>query len=135
MSSAETEHEKAAGTGTDPAAAVLYVCAERGTVSPGLAAGRAEEEGHAFAATHGLRIVEVVGDPYGEPDPRQREGWRRIRAMAETGAVGVVVVRWPAVIAPESAHELRYHELRWLREHGVRVRYSWPPLLQCGADR
>lgn len=70
--------------------AVLYVCAERGATMPGLAAQRAEGEGHAFARHHGLTITEVVTDRYGVPDPCRREGWQRIRSLARAGAVTAV---------------------------------------------
>ncbi|MGC9478834.1 hypothetical protein ACP4I1_32425 [Streptomyces sp. WG4] len=113
----------------DPAATVLYVCADRGTMMPGLAAKRAQEEGRAFAQEHGLVIAEVITDEFGEPDPARRDGWQRVRALAAAGAVASVLVRWPAAIAPESSSEYRYRESRWLQEHGVRVRYTWAPLV------
>lgn len=112
----------------DLATAVLYVCAERSKLTPGLAAERAEDEGHAFAQARGLRITEVITDPYGDPHPCHREGWMRVRELVESAAIGVVIVRWPACIAPDSSHELRHREIRWLQDHGVRVRYSWEPL-------
>lgn len=108
--------------------AVLYVCAERSTHTPTLAADRAEAEGHVFARARGLTVTEVITDPYGTPDPCHREGWLRVRELAESGAVGVVIVRWPACIAPEPQHELRHREIRWFQDHGVRVQYSWEPL-------
>jgi hypothetical protein len=118
----------------DPAAAVLYVCADRGTLMPGLAAERAEEEGHAFAQQRGLTITEVVTDEFGEPEPGHREGWQRVRDLAKAGAVATVLVRWPASIAPEGAHELRHRETAWLRERGVRVRYTWAPLASTNGE-
>jgi hypothetical protein len=39
-----------------------------------------------------------------------------------------VIARWPAAIAPDAAHELRYREIKWLQGHGVQVRYTWEPL-------
>ncbi|MFD3998945.1 hypothetical protein [Streptomyces sp. NPDC058583] len=114
--------------------AVLYVCADRGTLMPGLAARRAEEEGRAVARDCGLAITEVVTDEYGEPDPAQRRGWRRVRELAQAGVVGEVLVRWPTAIAPESVPELRHRETRWLQEHGVRVRYTWAPLAATGGE-
>lgn len=125
-----------AGTPQDETAvpAVLYVCADRGPLMPALAAQRAEEEGHAFAQERGLTITEVVTDEYGEPDPRRREGWQRVRELAEAGAVTAVLVRWPAAIAPESSSECRYRETSWLQEHGVRVRYTWAPLATAGGE-
>ncbi|MGR3935272.1 hypothetical protein [Streptomyces sp. BRA346] len=113
-------------------AAVLYVCADRSTLTPTLAADRAEAEGHDFAEVRGLTITEVITDPYGEPDPCHRKGWMRVRELAESGAVAVVIVRWPACIAPEPAHELRYREITWLQGRGVQVRYSWEPLAGGG---
>ncbi|QXE38045.1 hypothetical protein KQY30_31250 [Streptomyces sp. GMY02] len=62
----------------------------------------------------------------GEPDPGRREGRQRIRELAEGGAVAAVPVRWPAAIAPESAHEFRHRETRWLQEHGVRTPDTTP---------
>ncbi|WP_435059575.1 hypothetical protein [Streptomyces sp. bgisy060] len=118
----------------DAAAAVLYVCADRGTLMPGLAAERAEEEGHAFAEQHRLTITEVITDEYGEPDPARRMGWQRVRKLAEAGTVAAVLVRWPAAIAPETAHEFRHRETNWLQEHGVRVRYTWAPLAKSGGE-
>lgn len=135
MSSAGTPQEDAAASAApDPAATVLYVCADRGTMMPGLAAERAEEEGRAFAQKHGLAVTELVTDEFGEPDPVRRKGWRRVRELAAAGAVTSVLVRWPAVIAPDSSSEHRYHETCWLQEHGVRVRYTWAPLVKTGGD-
>ncbi|MDV9187661.1 hypothetical protein R6L23_05400 [Streptomyces sp. SR27] len=127
MTSAETPQDKPA------APAVLYVCADRGTLMPGLAARRAEQEGRAVAQDCGLAITEVVTDEYGEPDPTRRRGWRRVRELAQAGIVTEVLVRWPTAIAPESVPELRHRETRWLQEHGVRVRYTWAPLAARGS--
>ncbi|GAA3808225.1 hypothetical protein ACFQ0G_53535 [Streptomyces chiangmaiensis] len=119
----------------NPVPAVLYVCVERSLMTPGLAAERAEEEGQSFAQARGLTITEVIRDPYGEPDPCLRKGWRRVRALAESGSVSVVIVRWPSAIAPDSSCELRHREICWLQdEHGVSVRYSWEPLAGVGGD-
>lgn len=115
-----------------PSAAVLYVCAERGPLASSLAADRARSEGREYAEVHGLVVVATVTDPYGKPDPCHRAGWRRVRELVVSGAVGVVIARWPACIAPDSAHELRHREIRWLQDHGVRVRYSWAPLADGG---
>ncbi|MBX7555383.1 hypothetical protein K1Y78_47710 [Streptomyces sp. tea 10] len=111
---------------------MLYVCAERGAMMPGLAAQRAQEEGHAYARDHGLTITEVVTDRYGVPDPCRREGWQRIRALAQAGAVAAVIVRWPAAIAPESVCDYRHRETAWLTEHGVRLHYTWAPMAARG---
>lgn len=111
----------------DVTTAVLYVCVERSKWTPGLAEQRAEEEGRGFAEERGLRIAEVVTDLYGVSHPQRREGWMRVRELAESGAIGVVIVRWPACIAPDTSHELRHAEIRWLQDHGVQVRYSWEP--------
>lgn len=107
---------------------VLYVCADRAWCTPGEAAQRAQAEGRAFARERGLTITEVVTDTYGESDPAQRSGWRRVRQLAQTGDVTAVLVRWPSAIAPESARDLRHREAAWLRDHGVRVHYTWAPL-------
>ncbi|MBK3583195.1 hypothetical protein JHN49_05485 [Streptomyces sp. MBT57] len=108
---------------------MLYVCADRSSPSmPELASERAVEEGQAFARERKLRVMEVVTDPYGEPDPSLREGWQRVRALAAGGAVATVIVRWPAMIAPEARHEYRYREATWLQEQGVKVHYTWAPL-------
>ncbi|UFR07158.1 hypothetical protein KBP30_41205 [Streptomyces sp. Go40/10] len=112
----------------DPCSAVLYVCAERGRDNPGLAAERAEMEGRGYAAARGLRVAEVVRDPYGDPEPLRREGWRRVRALAVAGTAATVIVRWPAAIAPDSAVDLRHREVRWLQDRGVQVCFSWAPL-------
>ncbi|WP_330457410.1 hypothetical protein OIB37_11170 [Streptomyces sp. NBC_00820] len=112
----------------DEGAAVLYVCAERSKLTPGFLAARAESEGRAVAQAQGLRITDVITDAFGEPDPCRREGWLKVRELAESGTVAVVMVRWPTCIAPDSAPDLRHREIGWLRERGVRVRYSWAPL-------
>ncbi|MET8566154.1 hypothetical protein ABZV75_38435 [Streptomyces flaveolus] len=133
---ATTEHitrEETTATAVrpDPCSAVLYVCAERGIYTPELPAERAEVEGRAYAAARGLRVAEVIHDPgTDDPEPLHREGWRRVRALAEAGTAATVIVRWPAVIAPDSAADLRHRETRWLQERGVQVRYSWAPLAQ-----
>ncbi|MEV7392547.1 hypothetical protein [Streptomyces sp. NPDC091215] len=62
--------------------AVLYVCAERGVLTPGLAAERAEVEGRAYAAEHRLAILDVLQDEFGEPDPCNRAGWKQVRPVA-----------------------------------------------------
>lgn len=129
MSSAGIPQEaKLPSSMREPSAAVLYVCAARSPSSPELAAERAEQEGHEYAQEHGLRVMEVVTDPYGEPDPSRRKGWQRVQAMAAAGSIAVVLVRWPVVIAPESRHEDRYREVARLRDLGVSVRYTWAPL-------
>jgi hypothetical protein len=117
-----TPHEEAASP------VVLYVCADRALGVPGGATQRAQTEGHAYAQERGLAIAEVVTDTYGEPDPAQRTGWRRVRQLAQTGHVTAVLVRWPSAIAPESAHELRHREVAWLHDQRVPVRYTWAPL-------
>lgn len=113
---------------------VLYVCADRAPGAPGEATQRAQAEGRAFAQERGLTISEVVTDTYGEPDPVQRRGWRRVRQLARTGNVTAVLVRWPTAIAPESARELRYREAAWLHDQGVRVQYTWAPLSSRGCE-
>ncbi|MFH8620151.1 hypothetical protein ACH4E8_34425 [Streptomyces sp. NPDC017979] len=119
---------------TETARAVLYVCVDRGTLMPNLPTERALAEGEAVARERGLTITEVVTDEYGEPDPTRRAGWRRVRELAQNGAVATVLVRWPAAIAPQSAHELRHRETRWLHERGVRLRYTWAPLATSGGE-
>lgn len=113
---------------------VLYVCADRTPSARGEATERAQREGQTFAQERGLRIAEVVTDTYGEPDPARRRGWRRVRQLAQTGHVTAVLVRWPSAIAPECARELRHREAAWLRDQGVRVRYTWAPLSARGAE-
>ncbi|MCQ4210881.1 hypothetical protein [Streptomyces longispororuber] len=113
---------------------VLYVCADRAPGAPGQAAQCAQTEGRAFAQERGLTISEIVTDTYGEPDPAERRGWRRVRQLVQTGHITAVLVRWPSAIAPESAHELRHRETAWLHDHGVRVRYTWAPLSSRGGE-
>ncbi|MFJ6462112.1 recombinase family protein [Streptomyces sp. NPDC091387] len=113
---------------------VLYVCADRARGATGGATERAQEEGRAFARERGLTIAEVVTDTFGEPDPAQRRGWRRVRQLAKTGDVTAVLVRWPSAIAPESARELRHREAAWLQDQGVHVRYTWAPLSSKGCE-
>lgn len=114
-------------------AAVLYVCVDRGRLASKLPEQRAIEEGRAFAAGRGLSLVEMITDPYGEPDPRCRKGWQRVCEMAARGEITDVVTRWPAAVAPESHHELRFRETEALAEHGVTIRYSWEPLAELKA--
>ncbi|MEU2159432.1 recombinase family protein, partial [Streptomyces sp. NPDC019396] len=122
----ETVHDPLVEAGPEcTAAAVVYVCAVRSSTAPTLAEERAEAEGMERAVELGLRVVELITDEYGTADPGDRDGWRRVRALAESGDIVAVIVRWPTVIAPESVHELRYREIAWLRDHGVRVCYSW----------
>jgi len=118
----------------NPCTAVLYVCVERGKLRAGLGAERAREEGAGYAAAHGLRITEVIQDPYGEAEPCNRSGWRRVRELAAAAEIGTVIVRWPASIAPDSSADLRHREVAWLEERGVRVRFSWAPLANQNGD-
>ncbi len=113
----------------DSAPAVLYL-----RVEPGDEPNPAEDEARAFADKRGLTVADVVTDPYGEPDPRRRAGWQRVRDMAARGEIGTVVVRLPSCIAPERSHELRYREMRWLLDRGVRVRFSWPAPTPPGGE-
>lgn len=134
MTSAGTPQEQTPTTpprtqpGAGAGAVVLYVCADRNKLVPGLAARRAEDEGRAYAQEHGLTVTELVADAYGEPDPARRPGWQQVRRLAQAGTVTAVLARWPACIAPESNRDARHRETRWLRDHGVRVRYTWAPL-------
>ncbi|MFY0515988.1 hypothetical protein ACOMD4_37230 [Streptomyces anulatus] len=136
MSSAGFSQETTASSAVpDPSAAVLYVCADRSPSMPELASERAVEEGQEFARERGLRVMEVVTDLFGEPDPALRKGWQRVRALAAAGAVATVLVRWPASIAPEATHEYRYRETNWLQDQGVRVFYTWAPLAASSVER
>jgi hypothetical protein len=116
-----------------PTRAVLYVCAERGVLNPRLGAERAEQEGRVFAAAQNITIIETVTDPFGQPDPLSRAGWRRVRELAQRGEMEMVIVRWPTAIAPNRSHDLRHREISELRKQGVSVRYSWAPLSKMGA--
>ncbi|BDH10523.1 hypothetical protein [Streptomyces hygroscopicus] len=109
--------------------AVLYICADRAG-SSGIGAERATEEGHTFAERNGLRIVEEIPDPYGEPVPWKRDGWARVRGMAENGEIEVAIVRYPNALSPEP--EMRFPELDYLGQLGVQIRYSWAPLAASG---
>ncbi|MGK4909986.1 hypothetical protein, partial [Streptomyces albus] len=103
--------------------------AGRHQVVPGPAARRAEDEGRACAQEHGLTAAEAVAGEYGAPAPGRRPGWQQARRLAQAGTVTIVhVVRWPACIAPENAGTARHRETRRPRDHGVRVRCTWPPL-------
>ncbi|MCX5232990.1 hypothetical protein [Streptomyces sp. NBC_00233] len=106
-------------------AAVVYVCAER---QPGatLAQERAIDEAHDFADRHGLKVIDTITDPYGNPDPQARVGWQSVRSLAAGGEVTTVIVRWPNAISAN--HEARYGEIAHLQERGVRVLFSWAPL-------
>ncbi|MFE9292090.1 hypothetical protein [Streptomyces olivaceus] len=115
--------------------AVLYVCAERGVVTPTLGAERAEREGRAFAAARGITIVETITDPHGQPDPMCRQGWRRVRELARLGEAEMVIVRWPTALAPDRVQDLRHRETGKLLKQGVSVRYSWAPLSLTGTVR
>ncbi|MFC8094641.1 hypothetical protein [Streptomyces sp. NPDC057301] len=116
-----------------PRAAVLYVCVDRGRQASDVPAERAIEEGRAFADGRGMPLLETITDPYGEPDPRRRKGWQRVCEMAVRGEITDVVTRWPAAVAPESHHHLRFREAEALGEHGVTIRYSWEPLAELKA--
>ncbi|AEM88985.1 hypothetical protein [Streptomyces violaceusniger] len=111
--------------------AVLYVCIQPGQRIRKLPEQRAVDEGHACADKNGMRFVAEVTDPYGEPVPQEREGWLRVREMAERGEMTSVITRWPNAISPY--RELRHPEISWLRERGVRVLFSWPPLSVLGS--
>ena len=119
-----------------PTPAVLYICAERSTGSPGLAKERAEQEGRDFASKHDLHIVAEITDPYGDPTPQNRAGWVRVRDLAERDEVDAVIMRWPNSLSVDC--ELRYAEMEYLVERGVQVRFSWAPLAtmaDSGASR
>ena len=104
----------------------------KGLHTPTLAATRAEEEGHAFAAARRLTILETTTDPYGTPDPLHRQGWQRVRALAQAAAIDTVIARWPAAIAPDHCSDLRHRAVGDLAEHGVQILYSWAPLAPTG---
>lgn len=116
-------------------AAVLYVCVDQGRPASKVPEERAIEEGRTFANGRGLRLVETITDPYGEPDPQHREGWQRVCEMAARGEISDVITRWPAALAPESHHEFRFREVEALAKHGVTLRYTWAPLAALGAAR
>jgi hypothetical protein len=119
-------------TSSDASAAVLYVCTPPGQSVSKLPQERAVEEGHACAGKNGLRFVAEITDPYGEPVPHKREGWLRVREMAERGEMTSVITRWPNAISPQQ--ELRYPEIARLKELGVRVLFSWAPLSVFGDE-
>ncbi len=128
-----------AATGT---AAVLYVCADRDQwrreSGRSEAEDQARDEGHAYAAAHGLDIVATYDDPYGEPDPDRRPGWCAMRARLALGDVRAVITRWPAAVAPDSHHETRFAALRDLQDRGITVAWTWEFLAaeegaRCGA--
>jgi hypothetical protein len=117
---------------TDTPAAVLYVCVQNSRNAPGLAEQRAVEEGHSFADKRQMRFVAEVTDPYGKPTPQKREGWLRIREMAERAEMTSLITRWPNSISPQ--HELRYPEIAWLKDRGVSMLFSWAPLAVLGGE-
>ncbi|MFD4578112.1 hypothetical protein ACFWNK_38145 [Streptomyces sp. NPDC058417] len=133
MSNAATPQDDVAPSAPPVPAAVLYVCADRGPALSALAARRARAEGLAYAQERGLAVTAVFCDPYGEPDPQARAGWTRVREMAAAREITAVLIRWPAALAPESSADLRHRETDWLREHGVRLHYTWAPLVAVAA--
>ncbi|MGW2404395.1 hypothetical protein ACWCXK_07695 [Streptomyces sp. NPDC001739] len=106
--------------------AVLYICAARSQDALCVAGERAVQEGRDFAVKNGMRIVAEVVDPYGEPVPQRRSGWRRVREMAERGEVEVVITRWPNALSPVS--EFRHPEVDHLGRHGTQLFFTWAPL-------
>lgn len=124
-------------------AAVLYLCAERDQARRD--SGRSEvedqarDEGHAYAAAHGLDIVATYDDLYGaEPDPDRRPGWCAMRARLALGDVRTVIIRWPAAVAPDSHHEQRFAALRDIQDRGITIAWSWEFMAaeeeaRCGA--
>ncbi|MGW6458358.1 hypothetical protein ACWF94_21005 [Streptomyces sp. NPDC055078] len=116
-----------------PTPAALYICAARSPDAPGLAEERAIEEGQAFAERHNLHILAEITDRYGEPDPVKRPGWLRVRALAASSGIRVVIVRWPSTIS--QAADLRQREIAWHQEQGVRLLFSWAPLSAREAEK
>ncbi|MER7000153.1 hypothetical protein [Streptomyces sp. NPDC000410] len=100
--------------------AVLYVCTIPSDASAEIVQGRL------FAERHRLLIgAEVTDNPHAdETDPLHRVGWNRVRAMVQANWADVVIIPQPGHLAPESRHELRYRETRWLLEQKARVFYT-----------
>ncbi|MGW0731843.1 hypothetical protein [Streptomyces sp. NPDC002851] len=125
MNTTSTNQETSTTTTTDRAA-VLYICTEQGAHE--LARERAVEESREFAKARDLNVIETVVEAHGGNylDPKSREGWQRVRDLAEQGLAQVVVTRWPDMISLQ--HEQQYPEVVWLKQHGTQVWFSWGPL-------
>lgn len=108
-----------------PPVGVLYACVRRR--ADDRSEQRALDEGRVWAAEHGVTLTEEITDAFtGSREPAERDGWRRVRDLVETGKATVVVTRWHSCLSLDDA--TRRRETAWLTGHGARLVYTWEPL-------
>lgn len=117
---------------TSTGTAILYVCTARTRTNGDIAAKRALEEGRAYAEKNHLTIIEEISDSITVTMPHDRDGWSRIRELAEGQQISHVITRWPNAIANDPG--IRTAEISHLRSEGVAVRFTWAPLIAANAQ-